>query len=95
MVVLLVSTLHTTLDLLTKVALNKSGEVCWLNNSGGLSMEAWEVLACVHIAYERVQEWTKYIQQEVRKDEQKRNKQTKYVESTAENERYEISAQQI
>ena len=75
--------------------MNKSGEVCWLNKSGGLSMEAGEVLACVQIAYERVQEWTKYIEQEVLKDEQKRNKQTRYVESTAENERYEVPAQQI
>ena len=72
--------------MLMTVALNKSGEVCWLNKSGGLSMEAGDVLECVRIAYERVQEWTKYIEQEVQKDEQKRNKDKRYVESTAENE---------
>jgi hypothetical protein len=77
------------------VALNKSGEVCWLNKSGGLSMEAGEVLDCVRIAYERVQEWTKYIEAEVRKDEERRNKDKRYVESTAENERYEIPRQQL
>jgi hypothetical protein len=53
-------------------------------------MEAGEVLDCVRIAYERVQEWTKYIEQEVRKDEEKRNNEKRYTESTAENERYEI-----
>jgi hypothetical protein len=75
--------------------MNKSGEVCWLNKSGGLSMEAGEVMDCVKIAYERVQEWTKYIEMEILKDEQKRNKDKRYVESTAENERYEIPSHQI
>jgi hypothetical protein len=77
------------------VALNKSGEVCWLNKSGGLSMEAGEVIECVRIAQERVVEWTKYIEAEVLKDEQKRNKDKRYVESTAENERYEVPVQPI
>jgi hypothetical protein len=77
------------------VALNKSGEICWLNKSGGLSMEAGEVIDCVRIAYERVLEWTKYIEQEVQKDERKRNKDKRYVESTAENERYEVPVQTI
>jgi len=77
------------------VAMNKSGEICWLNKSGGLSMEAGEVLECVRIAYERVVEWTKYIEEEVRKDEEKRNKDKRYVESTAENERYEVPVQPI
>jgi exosome complex RNA-binding protein Rrp42 (RNase PH superfamily) len=45
---------NVPIDLLMTVALNKSGEVCWLNKSGGLSMEAGEVLECVRIAYERV-----------------------------------------
>ena len=44
----------TSLGVPDIVALNKSGEVCWLNKSGGLSMEAGEVLECVRIAYERV-----------------------------------------
>ena len=77
------------------VALNKSGEICWLNKSGGLSMEAGDVLECVRIAYERVVEWTKYIEEQVRKDEEKRNKDKRYVESTAENERYEVPVQPI
>lgn len=77
------------------VALNKSGEVCWLNKSGGLSMEAGEVLDCVQIAYERVQEWTKYIEALVQMDEERRNKDKRYVESTAENERYEIPQQKV
>jgi hypothetical protein len=67
-------------------------------------MEAGEVLECVRVAYERVcrermliqvQEWTKYIEEEVLKDEEKRNKDKRYVESTAENERYEVPTQQI
>ena len=58
-------------------------------------MEAGEVLDCVNIAYEKVQEWSKYIEMEVSKDEQKRNKDKRYVESTAENERYEVPQQQI
>lgn len=58
-------------------------------------MEAGEVLDCVKIAHERVQEWTKYIEMEILKDEQKRNKDKRYVESTAENERYEIPSHQI
>jgi len=83
------------LTVLTVVALNKSGEVCWLNKSGGLSMEAGEVLDCVRVAYERVQEWTKYIETEVLKDEQRRNNENRYLESTAENERYEAPRPQI
>ena len=58
-------------------------------------MEAGEVLECVRIASERVVEWTKYIEEEVRKDEEKRNKDKRYVESTAENERYEVPVQPI
>ena len=58
-------------------------------------MEAGEVLECVRIAYEKVAEWTKYIETEVLKDERKRNKDKRYVESTAENERYEVPVQQI
>lgn len=57
-------------------------------------MEAGEVLECVKIAYEKVQDWTKYIELEVAKDEQKRNKDKRFVESTAENERYEVPIQQ-
>jgi hypothetical protein len=75
--------------------MNKSGEICWLNKSGGLSMEAGEVLECVRIAHERVVEWAKYIEEEVRKDGEKRNKDKRYVESTAENERYEVPVQPI
>jgi len=77
------------------VALNKAGEVCWLNKSGGLSMEAGEVLECVRIAFERVEEWTKYIEGEIVKDEERQNKDKRYVESTAENERYEVPTPQI
>jgi hypothetical protein len=77
------------------VALNKSGEVCWLNKSGGLSMEAGEVLECIRIAYDRVKEWTIYIEEEIAKDEERRNKDKRYTESTAENERYEVPAQQV
>ena len=77
------------------VALNKSGEVCWLNKSGGLSMEAGEVLECVRVAYERVKEWTKYIEEELSSDEDRRNKDKRYTESTAENERYEVPVQQV
>jgi exosome complex component RRP45 len=80
---------------LIQVAMNKSGEVCWLNKSGGLSMEAGEVLDCIQVAYERVKEWTKYVEEEVKKDEERRNKDKRYVESTAENERYEVPVQQI
>ena len=71
------------------VALNKSGEVCWLNKSGGLSMEASEVLDCLRVASEKVKQWTKYIELEVAKDEDRRNKDKRYEESSAENERYE------
>jgi exosome complex RNA-binding protein Rrp42 (RNase PH superfamily) len=77
------------------VALNKSGEVCWLNKSGGLSFEAEEVLECVRIAHEQAKEWIKYIESEVLKDEQRRNKDKRYVESTAENERYQVPVPQI
>lgn len=77
------------------VALNKSGEVCWLNKSGGLSMEAGEVVDCVAIAYDRVKEWSKYIEEQVALDQDRQNKDKRYVESTAENERYEVPVQQI
>src|SRR5271156_436409 len=50
------------------IAMNKSGEICWLNKSGGLSMEASEVLECIRITYEKVQEWSKYIEGEVMKE---------------------------
>ena len=43
----------------------------------------------------QVQEWTKYIEGEVRKEEDKRNKDKRFVESTAENERYEVPVHQI
>lgn len=75
--------------------MNKSGEVCWLNKSGGLSMEAGEVLECVRIAYEWVKEWTKYLEEEVKRDEERRNKDKRYVESTAENERLQAPIPQI
>ena len=58
-------------------------------------MEAGEVIECVKIAYERVKEWTKYIEEEVLKDEQRRNKEKRYAESTAENERYQAPVPQI
>ena len=58
-------------------------------------MEASEVLDCVTTAYERVKEWTKYVEEQVRLDEDRRNKDKRYVESTAENERYEVPVQQI
>jgi len=58
-------------------------------------MEAGEVLDCVTIAYEHVKVWTKYIEEQVRLDEDRRNKDKRYVESTAENERYEVPVQQI
>ena len=81
--------------LILLVALNKSGEVCWLNKSGGLSMEAGEVLDCMRIAFEKVTEWTKYIEIEVRKNEERRNLEKRVGESTAENERYEVPVQQV
>ena len=52
-------------------------------------MEASEVLDCLRVASERVKQWTKYIEVEVTKDEDKRNKDRRY-ESSAENERYEV-----
>jgi hypothetical protein len=58
-------------------------------------MEAGEVLDCVRIAYDRVKEWTKYIEDELAKDENRRNKDKRYTESTAENERYEVPTQQV
>jgi hypothetical protein len=42
--------------------MNKSNEICWLNKSGGLSMEASEVLDCIQLTSERVKQWTKYIE---------------------------------
>jgi hypothetical protein len=58
-------------------------------------MEAGEVLDCVTVAYERVREWTRYIEEQVRLDEERRNKDKRYVESTAENERHEVPVQQV
>ena len=84
-----------SVQLMGVVALNKSGEVCWLNKSGGLSMEAAQVLDCIQIAYDKVKEWIDYIEGEVSQDEEKRDKQNRYVESTAENERYQVPLQQI
>ena len=77
------------------VALNKSGEVCWLNKAGGLSFEASEVLECIHIAYEEVKQWIAYIEEELQKDDRRRNKEKRYVESTAENERHMIPRPQV
>jgi hypothetical protein len=42
-----------------------------------------------------VEEWTRYIEGEIIKDEERRNKDKRYVESTAENERYEVPTHQI
>ena len=58
-------------------------------------MEAGEVLDCVQIAYERVKEWITHVEEELRKDDEKRNKEKRYMESTAENERYQVPLQQI
>ena len=58
-------------------------------------MEAGEVLECVRVAYDRVKEWTTYVESEVQKDEHRRNKDKRYEESTAENERYEAPVQPI
>lgn len=53
-------------------------------------MEASEVLDCLRVASEKVKQWTKYIELEVAKDEDRRNKDKRYEESSAENERYEV-----
>jgi len=58
-------------------------------------MEAGEVLECVRVAYEGVKEWTKYIEEELSRNEDRRNKDKRYTESTAENERYEVPVQQV
>lgn len=58
-------------------------------------MEAGEVLDCMRIAFEKVTEWTKYIEIEVRKNEERRNLEKRVGESTAENERYEVPVQQV
>jgi hypothetical protein len=42
--------------------MNQSAEICWLNKSGGLSMEASEVLDCIHLTSTKIKQWTKYIQ---------------------------------
>ena len=52
-------------------------------------MEAGEVLECVRVAYERLKEWTSILK-ELSSDEDRRNKDKRYTESTAENERYEV-----
>jgi hypothetical protein len=75
--------------------MNKSGEVCWLNKSGGLSMEAGEVLQCVNLAYERVKIWTTYLEDQLRAYEIAQNKDTRHIESTAENERYMVPPREI
>ena len=58
-------------------------------------MEAGEVLDCVRVAYERVKDWTRYIEEQIRMDEERRNREKRYEESTAENERYKVPTQQI
>ena len=69
------------------ITLNTAGEMCQASKSGGMSLSAQEILHYVNIGMIEVDRITKLIETKLKEDKMARNKDVRYLDNSAKNNR--------